>query len=296
MTTLKTSLLKMSVAACLGSIVALTTTAAMTAEAQSGRIKARGERGTASAVRGADGGRAARARGCTGVEGGQACGSGASTVGPEGARAGRASASQIGDDGSFTRDGGAYALNETGEAVRTLDSNYNPDGSGQRSVDGSANFTSGFAERDTLLTVDESGNAVRTGAASGEGELGTFASEGSGSYSQEQGLDFARIGNADLAGEDGAFAADGAVSYDQQQGLNAQRVSGGNVETENGSVASQRAASYTLEEGLDLDSERAASNAAGDTVEAERTFNNDDGLTRNVTCTNAAGETIACVN
>ncbi|MEO0754409.1 MAG: hypothetical protein AAFY85_06380, partial [Pseudomonadota bacterium] len=189
-----------------------------------------------------------------------------------------------------------YALNQNGEAVRTLNSQINPDGSGQRSVDGSADFENGFAGRSALFTVDENGNAVRSGAASGEGERGTFASEGSGAFSQDEGLDFARTGNADLAGENGAFAADGAVSYDQEQGLNAQSVSGGNVQTENGSIAGQRAASYTLEEGLDLDSERAASNAAGDTVQAERTFNNDDGLTRNVTCTNAAGETIACVN
>jgi hypothetical protein len=296
MPNLTNSLLKIGVAASLSGAIALATGTAMQAEAQAGRIEARTERGIAVGVAGPNGGRAARARGCTGVEGGQACASGANVMGQEGARAGRASASQLGDDGSFSRDAGAYVLNENGEATRTLNTVVNPDGSGQRSVDGLATFENAMAERNSLVTVDENGRVIRTGTASGEGQYGVFATDGAGTYSQEEGLDFARENQAALDGENGAFAADGGISYNQEDGLDFQSVSGGSFENENGSVESQRDASYSQEQGFVVDRGLTAANAEGEAFESELSYNDEDGFARNTTCTNADGDTVACVN
>lgn len=296
MPNLTNSLLKIGVAASLSGAIALATGTAMQAEAQAGRIEARTERGIAVGVVGPNGGRAARARGCTGVEGGQACASGANVMGQEGARAGRASASQIGEDGSFSRDAGAYVLNENGEATRTLNTVANPDGSGQRSVDGLATFENAMAERNAVATVDENGNVIRSGTASGEGRFGAFATEGGGSFSQESGLDFDRTANAAAEGENGGFTADGAASFSQEEGLNAASAAAGSFENENGSVEGQRDASYSQEQGFVVERGLTAANAAGETLESELSYNDEDGLARNTTCTNAAGETVACAN
>ncbi|MEL6758620.1 MAG: hypothetical protein AAFP81_19490, partial [Pseudomonadota bacterium] len=135
MLTLK-SQLNVGVAAALGSAMLIVTTTAMTADAQSGRIKARSDRGVVSAVSGPEGRRGARAAGCNQVEGGQNCGSTAAVDGLNGNMAARGSVSETGEDGSFSREAGAYGRTQYGEGSRTLNSQINPDGSGQRSIDG----------------------------------------------------------------------------------------------------------------------------------------------------------------
>ena len=164
MLTNNVSSLKVGITTMLGSAMMLTSTIAMTAEAQSGRVKARTDRGVATAIKGPDGGRAARARGCNQVEGGQTCGSTSGAIAANGALAGRASVSEIEEDGSFDRDASAYALTQYGEGTRTFYSEINPDGTAQRMVDGYAESDTGVAARDSLITVDENGNVIRYGA------------------------------------------------------------------------------------------------------------------------------------
>ena len=143
MFTVESPTMKIGVAAALGSAMLLATTTAMTADAQSGRVKARSDRGVVSAVSGPEGRRGARARGCAQVEGGQTCGSSSAIRGLNGNAAARGSVSEFGEDGSFSREAGAYGLTQYGEGSRTLNSQLNPDGSGQRSVDGYAESESG---------------------------------------------------------------------------------------------------------------------------------------------------------
>ncbi|MEO0818240.1 MAG: hypothetical protein AAFX86_13170 [Pseudomonadota bacterium] len=296
MPTLKNSLLKIGVAASLSGFMALATGAAQTAEAQSGRIEARTDRGVAVGVAGANGGRAVRGRGCTGVEGGQACASGANVVGPEGVRAGRASVSEIGDDGAFSREAGAYALNDGGEAIRTLESQINPDGSGQRSVDGDADFANGFAARDALFMVDENGNATRSGVAAAEGDLGAVSTNGGGSYSQDGGLNYERASELAASGEAGEVYADRATAYDQETGFVFNNSSGSAFSNEDGAVQSESNTSYNREDGYTSDRYLMATNVEGGMFEADVTYNAQEGADANATCTNADGETVACLN
>lgn len=294
MTTIKTTAVNAGLSTLLGGAMLFAISATPVAEAQSGRIKAKSDRGVATAVRGADGGRAARARGCASAEASTNCASGGVAVGADGAFAGRGSTSVFNEDGSFNRDAMAYGATEMGEGGRLANLDVNADGSGQRTVEGFLQSETGAADRNALLTFDGQGNAARSGAASGSGDRGVFSTEGAGTYSQETGLDYARESQAAAAGENGAFFADGASSYSQEEGLVFENNAGGSFSGENGAFSGQSEASYTLEDGYELDREATASNLEGDTLNASVSYDNEDGLQRDAQCTNGAGEAIAC--
>lgn len=279
----------------LGTAMLVVTTTAMVAEAQSGRVIARGDRGVVAGVSGAEA-RAARARGCTPVAEGQACGSSAGIIGDDGAIAGRASVSEFGEDGSFDREAGALLLTPNGEAVRSLDSEINPDGSGDRSIDGYAEFESGSAERASLISVDESGNVVRSGETAGAGNLGALSTEGGGTYSDDAGLDYARESEAAFAGDNGAVYADRETAYDQDAGFALESSVGGAASNENGSVQGQSNSSFNKDDGYAVERGVTVENSEGGTLDASLSYDADVGLDRDVVCTNANGETVACVN
>ena len=54
--------------------------------------------------------------------------------------------------------------------------------------------------------------------------------------------------------------------------------------------------SYTREDGYAADRDLTATNTQGGMLEADVTYNAQEGADANVTCTNSAGETVACRN
>lgn len=291
MISIKNSVLGFGVAIALSGAL----TAVTLAEAQSGRVKARGEKGSVAAAKGPNGGGFGRAAGCT-QNGGVQCGSGLGVSGVNGNYAGRAGVSQYGQDGSFNRDAGAYAVTQYGQSGRSVSTLRDPNGAGQRSVDGFATTQNGLAERNSLLTVDENGNAARSGSAFAQGAFGSASTGGVGSYSQESGLDFNRGGQLDVVVDRGEANAERNRSYNQDTGYMMDYAAGGSFAGENGSIQGGANSSYTRDDGYAYDGAMTATNAQGGTVDANASYNAQDGRDANVTCTNAQGEIVSCKN
>lgn len=293
---LKASSVSLGVTATLGGAMMLVTTFAMTADAQTGRVKARGDRGVAAVNTGPAGNSAARARGCNSVEGGQNCGSSSGFLGADGAYAGRGSVSLFNEDGSFSRDAAAMGVSEYGNADRTLNSVYNADGSGQRTVNGSALSSNGFGERNLNVVVDGQGNGARTGSTSASSYFGAFSTQGEGSYTQENGLNYGRNSQASAEGDNASFYADRSSGYDQSAGFNYQNSGGGSVENENASAQTHSEQSYSRDDGLAVGRGTTVTGAEGNSFDSSLTYDSENGADRMTVCTNAAGENVACLN
>ena len=117
-----------------------------------------------------------------------------------------------------------------------------------------------------------------------------------GTYSQEGGLDYGRATDLAAAGEYGEINSDRATAYNQETGFILDNSSGAAFANENGSVQSGSETSYTRESGYAADRELTATNTQGGMLEADVTYNAQEGADANVTCTNSTGEIVACRN
>ncbi|MEL6758749.1 MAG: hypothetical protein AAFP81_20145, partial [Pseudomonadota bacterium] len=108
--------------------------------------------------------------------------------------------------------------------------------------------------------------------------------------------DYGRATDLAVAGEYGEVNSDRATAYNQETGFVLGNSSEAAFVSENGSVQSGSETSYTRAGGYAADRELTATNAQGGMLAADVTYNAQEGADANVTCTNAAGETVACKN